>query len=25
VEPYRQFGEPRVVGVTIRYDFLEGI
>ncbi len=24
VEPYRQFGEPRVVGVTIRYDFLEG-
>ena len=23
VEPYRQFGEPRVVGVTIRYDFLE--
>lgn len=25
VEPYRQFGEPRVVGVTLRYDFLEGI
>jgi len=25
VEPYRQLGEPRVVGVTIRYDFLEGI
>lgn len=24
VEPYRQFGEPRVVGLTIRYDFLEG-
>jgi len=25
VEPYRQFGEPRVVGVTIRYDLLEEI
>jgi outer membrane receptor protein involved in Fe transport len=24
VEPYRQYGEPRVVGVTIRYELFEG-
>ena len=23
VEPYRQFGEPRMVGVSVSYDFLE--
>ena len=25
VEPYRQFGEPRIVGVTLTYQFLEAI